>query len=358
MGSTAQEYVLHSTKNDVILTEATFAGEAMQKTGFGYLRIKRSDLIYVLLNAVQKEQIPIHYEKRVVSINDQSNNITAVFSDGTHDIADILLGCDGIYSDIRSLYIDSSIQPKYSGISAMFSILKRSQLSNNAPSIIHSNSTFTTNGVLTVMPCTALNDEVSWFFSREIPIPDSGEDGWKEYRQKEVQECKNSILDILQQVQGQWGNFVQDLICRSDKISFTPLYMIPLGKTWSRGRCLLLGDAAHAVQPHAGQGASMAIEDAFVLSHVIKQNPNHSIEDVFLKYDNIRRPRITRISTSAERNGQLWRKTGPWGLWFKQFMAWLVFTLPRFLGWKRGILSTQDLTYDPEAESYHIAKCP
>ena len=35
---------------------------------------------------------------------------------------------------------------------------------------------------------------------------------------------------------------------------------------WFKGRVLLMGDAAHAVAPHSGQGASMAIEDALVLA--------------------------------------------------------------------------------------------
>lgn len=353
LASTAEEFVLHSTRNDAIVTEANFSGEATQKIGFGYMRTKRSDLISVLLNAAQKEDIPIHYEKSIVSIDDQNNDdyVTAVFSDKTRDTADILLGCDGIHSTVRSLNIDSSIQPEYSGVSAMFSVLKRSQLPDDAPPITCFNSTFTTDGVLAVIPCTASNDEIFWFFSGEIPVPESGENGWEEHRRKEVQEVKNSILDILHQVQGRWGDFVRDLIRRTDKISFTPIYRIPLGKTWSRGRCLLIGDAAHAMQPHAGQGTSMALEDVFVLSRVIKQNPNNSVKDIYLKYDEIRRPRITRIYTASEQNGQLWTKTGPWGLWFRELMAWVVFSLPQVFGWKRGVIPLQDLIYDPEAES-------
>jgi 2-polyprenyl-6-methoxyphenol hydroxylase-like FAD-dependent oxidoreductase len=351
LGNTAEEFVLHSTRNDKIIAEANFSGDATQKIGFGYIRIKRSDLISVLLNAVQKEGIPIHYEKRVVSIDEQDENITAVFSDGTRETADILLGCDGIHSGVRSLHVDSSIQPEYSGVSTMFSVLKRSQLPDDAPPIACFNSTFTTDGVLAVTPCTSSNDEVFWFFSGEIPVPESGENGWEEHRRKEVQEVKNSILEILHQVQGRWGDFVRDLIRRTDKISFTPIYRIPLGKTWSRGRCLLMGDAAHAMQPQAGQGTSMALEDVFVLSRVIKQNPDDPVKDIFRKYDEIRRPRITRIYTASEKNGALWTKTGPWGLWFRELMAWVVFSLLQVFGWKRGVIPLQDLIYDPEAES-------
>jgi 2-polyprenyl-6-methoxyphenol hydroxylase-like FAD-dependent oxidoreductase len=351
LANTAEEFVLHSTRNDTILTEANFSGEAKERIGFGYMRVKRTDLISVLLNAVQKQGILIHYKKSIVSIDDQAGNVTAVFSDGTRDTADILLGCDGIHSSVRALHVDSSIQPEYSGVSAMFALLKRSELPGDAPPITCFNSTFTTDGVLAVISCTASNDEIFWFFSGEVPVPESGEHGWEEHRRKEVQEVKSSILDVLRQVQGRWGDFVRDLIRRSPSISFTPIYRMPLGKTWSRGRCLLVGDAAHAIQPHAGQGTSMALEDVFVLSRVIKQHPNDSVKEVFLKYDEIRRPRITRIYTASEQNGQLWKKTGPWGLWFRESMAWAVFSLPPLLGWKRGVIPLQDLIYDPEETS-------
>ncbi len=39
--------------------------------------------------------------------------------------------------------------------------------------------------------------------------------------------------------------------------------------TWGCGRILLLGDAAHAMTPNLGQGAAMAIEDAFALSDAL-----------------------------------------------------------------------------------------
>jgi 2-polyprenyl-6-methoxyphenol hydroxylase-like FAD-dependent oxidoreductase len=45
-----------------------------------------------------------------------------------------------------------------------------------------------------------------------------------------------------------------------------PIYDMPALPCWHKGRVVLIGDAAHAVGPHAGQGASMAIEDALVLA--------------------------------------------------------------------------------------------
>lgn len=48
------------------------------------------------------------------------------------------------------------------------------------------------------------------------------------------------------------------------------LYDVATLPRWWSGRVVLMGDAVHAVSPHAGQGASMALEDAIVLAGMLK----------------------------------------------------------------------------------------
>jgi 2-polyprenyl-6-methoxyphenol hydroxylase-like FAD-dependent oxidoreductase len=70
------------------------------KTGYGYFRVKRTDLQVVLLERAQTEGIQIHYGKRIISIQANDDGETITFSDGTGDSADLLLGCDGIHSSV------------------------------------------------------------------------------------------------------------------------------------------------------------------------------------------------------------------------------------------------------------------
>ena len=69
----------------------------------------------------------------------------------------------------------------------------------------------------------------------------------------------------------------RDIWPRSAASSTTIRYTTcPSSPVWHRGHVVLVGDAAHAVGPHAGQGASMAIEDAVVLAACLDENPTRA----------------------------------------------------------------------------------
>jgi 2-polyprenyl-6-methoxyphenol hydroxylase-like FAD-dependent oxidoreductase len=75
---------------------------------------------------------------------------------------------------------------------------------------------------------------------------------------------------------------------------------------WGIGRVTLLGDAAHPLLPHTGQGAAQALEDAVALGLVLA--PSGSIEQALRRYERVRMdrtrrfvklgPRIARVTTT------------------------------------------------------------
>ncbi|KGM08332.1 monooxygenase, partial [Cellulomonas bogoriensis 69B4 = DSM 16987] len=78
-----------------------------------------------------------------------------------------------------------------------------------------------------------------------------------------------------------------------------------------RGSTVLLGDAAHAMEPNLGQGACLAIEDAIVLAHVLADGaPVHA---ALARYTAARRPRTVTTSRMSARIGWLTQRTGPVG---------------------------------------------
>ena len=97
-----------------------------------------------------------------------------------------------------------------------------------------------------------------------------------------------------------------------------PVYDMPKLPCWHKGRVVLIGDAAHAVGPHAGQGASMAIEDALVLAASLKAE--HGCAAVFRRFEKLRRERIDQVVKLTARNSSQERTSGWLGLMIRDLV--------------------------------------
>lgn len=332
--------------------EQDLVGEAQDETGFGYLRIKRTALQDVLLGAANTAEIPVHYNKRLTAVEESEGGVMVRFSDGTTDTADLLLGCDGIHSSVRHLHIDPQQLPEYSGLSAIGSTIPTSVLSKSAAADIRGmNVTLTQEGMFLAMTCTALDDEIFWGFQMDIPLPESGDakDGRDLRHKEELGAFKIKLQKLLESTRGEWAGTMSELVNKSSVINLIPIYKLSLGGTWFKGRCLLIGDAAHAMQPHAGQGISMALEDGFLLARLLKDTPR-SLNDVYERFDQIRRPRVDKIHRLAEHNMQIRKRSGPWGLWFKELGIWAYFGTTRIFGLSKKVSTHKHLIYNIDDE--------
>jgi 2-polyprenyl-6-methoxyphenol hydroxylase-like FAD-dependent oxidoreductase len=88
----------------------------------------------------------------------------------------------------------------------------------------------------------------------------------------------------------------------SGDIGAWPVYDILSLPAWYRGAVCLLGDAAHAVGPHVGQGAALALEDALVLAKCLRDIPDASHS--FSTFEHMRRPRVEPVVKQSRRTGQ------------------------------------------------------
>ncbi|KAJ6079028.1 hypothetical protein N7467_008781 [Penicillium canescens] len=305
-GYAGSKLTLHSMRGGVVGMQDS-VGWAREQTGFGYLRIRRVDIVRVLLEAVKKEGIEVRFGVRMKGIEDVNGGVRVLFEDGSSDTADLLLGCDGIHSQVRREYVDPLQEPEYSGVAGSFSLIP----------------------------------------AAELP---AGRDGWEEHRKAEVEGFKDNLLRILEGSHGEWSEIVKSLVMKTTVIKFHPIYRLPVGGQWYKGRCLLLGDAAHAMSPHAGQGVSMALEDTFLLSRLLEDS-NRSLSDVLAKFDDIRRPRVNEVYAQAAKNASTRRKTGPLGLWMKESAWGIISNLSWALGLDKLGLGQKHLAYDiDEAE--------
>ncbi|WP_431914044.1 FAD-dependent monooxygenase [Nonomuraea jabiensis] len=80
--------------------------------------------------------------------------------------------------------------------------------------------------------------------------------------------------------------------------------------SFAAGRIALLGDAAHAMPPDLGQGASQAFEDAAALTRHLTGAEPADVAERLLRYDAERRPSANRIMRAASRQSRLTSQTG------------------------------------------------
>jgi 2-polyprenyl-6-methoxyphenol hydroxylase-like FAD-dependent oxidoreductase len=87
---------------------------------------------------------------------------------------------------------------------------------------------------------------------------------------------------------------------------------------FGEGRTLLLGDAAHALTPNMGQGAGMAIEDAWVLARALADGT-----DVLARYRAARTARVTRVWRTSAQIGRVAHLESSVLRWFRDLaMQW------------------------------------
>jgi 2-polyprenyl-6-methoxyphenol hydroxylase-like FAD-dependent oxidoreductase len=91
---------------------------------------------------------------------------------------------------------------------------------------------------------------------------------------------------------------------------------VPSLPAWWKDRVLLIGDAAHAISPHAGQGASLGLEDAIYLAKLLR-NSHATHEQVFEQFMQARRARVERIVAEARRRGDGKRVLTPTAAWIR-----------------------------------------
>ncbi|MCA9571318.1 MAG: FAD-dependent monooxygenase, partial [Myxococcales bacterium] len=94
--------------------------------------------------------------------------------------------------------------------------------------------------------------------------------------------------------------WVGELLAASEILGPWPLREVRSLPRWHRGRAVLVGDAAHAMSPSAGQGASLALEDVQSLVRALRDHREPPV--ALAGWEAERRPRVEQIARVAARN--------------------------------------------------------
>jgi 2-polyprenyl-6-methoxyphenol hydroxylase-like FAD-dependent oxidoreductase len=220
----------------------------------------------------------------------EAGGVIARFADGTEARGDLLVGCDGIHSATRRAIMPEAPGPEYTGTidSGGF-----------APAPLG----WKADGVMRMI------FGLRGFFGYQVAP--SGEAFWFENfhpASKPDRAGLDAIPDLewrrrLLELHAEDADPVSDLIwSAAEPVGRWPIYDLPTLPAWHRGPVCLIGDAAHATSPHAGQGASLALEDAIVLARCLRDIPD--LERAFTAFESQRRARVEKLVREARRQGR------------------------------------------------------
>jgi len=289
-GSVALEICFRNERGRVL---ARFRNGSVEKYRQPAASLTRSALYEVLKDEMNAQGLEIHYEKRLTTITQDTTKVVAHFADGTQAEGDLLIGADGIHSQTRSTILSNGPKPAYIGIIAMGGLV----LSSAVPSLLQRdkqslNFTYGPNGFFGYMGVHDGN--VMWWSN----LPSEKELTPEELGALSVESMKEDMLALYHGYHEPIPALIANTLSPV-KINISDILSLP---RWHEGRVLLIGDAAHAVSPNAGQGASMALEDAMLLAQLLRDSGDDH-ERVFTQFETDRKPRVEKIVAEGRRRG-------------------------------------------------------
>jgi salicylate hydroxylase len=289
-----------------------------QEVGAAYLTLHRATLQRLLTAAVPSECIQLNH--RLASLSDEPAGVRLHFDDGDDVVASVVVGADGVNSIARR-YVCGDVKPAHSGEIGFRGVipLRKSQDLPNPTSLhcwcgpgTHVIYYGLDRGELVNLLAVYQPDRLpAWteFSNRAAATPDQALGIFEEYS------WDRRILDLVRNIEGD--------------MSFWALVDLPRLPRWSRGRVVLLGDAAHAPLPHQGQGAGLAIEDAYALGALLANRGPNDYGSVFEAFENLRRRRAWAVQAYSRVAGRSYKFTGDAAA--TRDASWP--SLPQRIGW-------------------------
>ena len=270
----------------------------------------RAALNEVLVNKAWCSNVELAFEKRLVAIEDRADQpVVAHFADGSSAEGDFLIGADGVHSAVRAHVIPDGPKPFDTGLIGFGGFVPRSLLANMSIGQ-RVETTFGQSGFFGYGFCSPdPQDGVMWWSTQ----PSHGID---------AATFRAMSQDHLRTFHAGWLDPIPQIVDAAENIVVTDTLDVATLPTWSRKRTLLIGDAAHATSPHAGQGASLALEDAMRLGRLMQAG--QELGATFEAFERERRPRAEKIVALARRNGNSKREFGAAGAWIRDRMIKLL----------------------------------
>ncbi|HET7888617.1 MAG TPA: FAD-dependent monooxygenase [Bradyrhizobium sp.] len=306
-GSVADSFDFRSQSGRKI---GSINGNMVRRFGQPAVNMRRSTLLEAIVNKAWCENVELRFEKRLARIEDRADRpIVAHFTDGSSAEGDFLIGADGVHSMVRQHVLPDGPRPFDTGLIGFGGFVPRALIEDTGIGQ-RVEATFGTSGFFGYGLCSPDPQCGAMWWSTQ---PSQGLNA-AAYRAMDQEVIRHHLLDF----HAGWHEPIPSILHAADNIVATDTLDVATLPVWSRGRTLLIGDAAHATSPHAGQGASLALEDAMRLACLMREG--RDLGQTFQAFEQQRRPRAERIVAIARRNGNSKREFSATGAWLRDHM--------------------------------------
>jgi 2-polyprenyl-6-methoxyphenol hydroxylase-like FAD-dependent oxidoreductase len=247
--------------------------------------ITRPRLHEILTAAVKRSGAKVTLGHRLKSLDQTPDGVEVELTDGSSDRYDVVIGADGVFSQVRSLVFPEAPIPRYSGQAVWRYNLPRPAEVNKLTMYAGPDSKA---GMVPLAP------DLMYLLYIESP-------GGETPPQIDPATLAEELRSRLATFGGKIAD-VRNLITDSSKVVYRPIETVWVQPPWQRGRVTLLGDAAHATSPHVGQGAAMALEDSVVLAEELALT-----DDLQAAFGAFGHRRYERVRTIVEISEQIAR---------------------------------------------------
>lgn len=245
----------------------------------------RADLVDMLANALPGGVV--YTGHRGVTFEQTDDTARVLFANGTSAEADVVIAADGIHSELRQ-YVAPPSRPVFHGSVAYRGVLPHALIPD-----------WPTNAWLMWLgkgkhflsfPVRAgeLINYVGF-----VPADEEMKESWS----------APGDPDALRREFAGWDPRIERLLSEVRKTFRWALYDREPLPVWTKGRLTLLGDAAHPMLPHLGQGANQSIEDGMALATILAAANRDTAPAALLAYERLRRERVAAVQRGARENG-------------------------------------------------------
>ncbi|WP_435258751.1 FAD-dependent monooxygenase [Thioclava sp. FR2] len=260
----------------------------------GYHFLHRADLVEILLAGARAAGVELRLLQRIESVDVSGRKPTVTTAQGAVFEADLLIGADGLHSRTREA-LNGKVAPFFTRQVAWRALIPGNP-SDPAVAEVHMGPgrhivSYPLRGG-SLRNIVAVEERNRWV-----------EESWS--LRDDPMELKLAFESFGPRVRG-WLDQIQD-------VWLWGLFRHPVARTWFKsmpeGAAVILGDAAHPTLPFLAQGASMGLEDAWILASNLAGHD--TLAAGLVAYQSARAPRCARIVEAANRNAKAYHLSGP-----------------------------------------------